>query len=283
MRLSSVLLCATALVSASAALAADLPTYKAPPAPTLVAAPPPYSWTGFHIGLGGGASALQVNSKSRSYLWGYSTGDTGGDYHAHGGNTSDLGKFGAFGTIEAGADYQMDRFVVGAFTNFDLKSLSAKSSSVAQASCHSTSSTCSANASHHVWYKVGDSWDAGLRLGYLLTDRNLLYALGGYSGAQISSGARIDGYGTNGGTAYSTSAASGESGWKSGYVVGAGWETALTDHITLKTEYRYADYGNVKSNSSYRNFYDTGGYGGGARQSGDVAVQTVRAVLSYKF
>ena len=214
MRLSCTLLCATALVSASAALAADLPTYKAPPAPTLAVTPPPYSWTGFYIGVGGGASALQVDSKSRSWLWGYNSSVTG-DYHAHGGESSDLGKFGAFGTIEAGADYQMDRFVVGAFTNFDLQSLSAKSSSVAQASCSIASdNTCSVNASHHVWYKVGDSWDAGLRLGYLITDRNLLYALGGYSGAQISSGARIDGYATVDGTSYSTFAASSESQWK---------------------------------------------------------------------
>ena len=68
-----------ALVSASAALAADLPTYKAPPAPTLAVTPPPYSWTGFYIGVGGGASALQVDSKSRSWLWGYNSSVTG-DY-----------------------------------------------------------------------------------------------------------------------------------------------------------------------------------------------------------
>ncbi len=290
MRLATVLLSATALVSASAALAADLPTHKEAPPPAPVVAPP-YSWTGFHIGIGGGASALQVNSKSRSYLWGYSSGATSGDYHAHGGEKSDLGKFGAFGTIEAGADYQMDRFVVGAFTNFDLQNLSAKSSSVARANCYISTGTCSANANHHAWYKVGDSWDAGLRLGYLVTDRNLLYALGGYSGAQISSGARIDGYGTYNSSSYTTSAASSQSQWKSGFVLGAGWETALTDHITLKTEYRYADYGDVKSDQSFNSFKPPfpsclpgmDGCGGGARQSGDVAVQTVRVVLGYKF
>ncbi len=68
MRLSCTLLCATALVSASAALAADLPTYKAPPAPTLAVTPPPYSWTGFYIGVGGGAAFLNVKSSSESYL-----------------------------------------------------------------------------------------------------------------------------------------------------------------------------------------------------------------------
>ena len=69
------------------------------------------------------------------------------------------------------------------------------------------------------------------------------------------------------------------SGWKSGYVLGAGWESALTDHITFKVEYRYADYGKTESSySSSTNFYSK--Y---ARQSANVSVQSVRAVLGYKF
>ena len=132
-----------------------------------------------------------------SHLYNTATTTHSLSYTARGGERSDLGKFGAFGTIEVGADYQMDRFVVGAFGNFDFKNLSAKSTSLSQAGLSNYCTTsCTrgwlGDAYHHVWYKVGDSWDAGLRLGYLVTDRNLVYALGGFSAAQVSSGVRPD-------------------------------------------------------------------------------------------
>ena len=46
---------ATALIAAEAvaAQAADLPTTKAPPAPVFL--PPPFTWTGFYVGLNAGA------------------------------------------------------------------------------------------------------------------------------------------------------------------------------------------------------------------------------------
>jgi outer membrane immunogenic protein len=271
MRLATALLCATALVSASSAIAADLPTKKEPPAPTVVPQPA-FSWTGFHIGVGGGGDFMQVRSRSHTHLWS-SGSSTYGPYAATGDERSDLGKFGVFGAIEAGADYQKDRFVVGAFTDFNLASLKAKSASLAR-SWISTAST--ASAYHHVEYKVGDSWDAGARLGYLVTDRNLLYVLGGYSAAQISSSVRLDLYGS--GTPWD-SVGSSRSGWKSGYVLGGGWETALTDHITLKAEYRYADYGDAKSSYSSR----SAGSNYKAWQSGDVSVHSMRVGLDYKF
>jgi outer membrane immunogenic protein len=139
---------------------------------------------------------------------------------------------------------------------------------------------CSTSATHSVGYKINNSWDAGLRLGYLLNDRNLVYALGGYTMADIKSGARLDQY-VNGNAAPYQSVSSSQSGWKSGWLLGAGWETVLTEHITFKAEYRYADYGSVSSARSY--YYNNGNYQGGARSSGKIAVQSVRAALSYKF
>ena len=72
MKLSTVFLSTTAILLATSALAADLPTMKAPPVPMLATAP--YSWTGFHIGLGGGFAALQVKSSSDSYMNDFNNG-----------------------------------------------------------------------------------------------------------------------------------------------------------------------------------------------------------------
>jgi len=263
-KLVKALLCATALVSTCSALAAGPSTNKAPPA--AAAQPAAYSWTGFYLGAGVGGGWMQAKDRS------YSTFSTSGGPSVAMNNKSDLGKFGAFGTIKAGADDQLGRFVVGAFTDFDFESLT-KTKSVDKNGVYSFHSVLAAYAArHNVGYKVGDSWDAGVRLGYLLNDRNLLYALGGYSGAQVSSGVRLS---VNYGSGTANSAVASESGWKSGYMVGAGWEDALTDHITFKLEYRYADYG--KATSSYAT------NSGSGRQSGDVSVQSVRAVLGYKF
>jgi outer membrane immunogenic protein len=267
MKLTTVFLSTTAILLATSALAADLPTMKAPPAPAPTLAVAPYSWTGFYIGAGGGGAWMRARDRS------YSSLSTGSGGLVTLGNHSDLGKFGAFGTIEAGGDYQMGQFVVGGFTDFDFKNLKAKKSIVKSGTYATTSSgTRSYTARHDVWYKVGNSWDAGVRLGYLVNDRNLVYALGGYSGAQVSSGVRASYY-TSG--SLKGSVAAGQSGWKSGYMLGAGWEDAITDHWSFKLEYRYADYGKAKSS------YSTASVAVG--QSGDVSVQSVRAAIDYKF
>jgi outer membrane immunogenic protein len=268
------LLAGTALAGANSVFAADLtmPTKKEPPAPM---AAPAFSWTGLHIGLGGGAAMMRARSHSSSYI-----NDNANGIYSGGGEQSDLGKFGGFGTIQVGGDYQLDKFVIGAFGDFDLSSLKAGSKSRAAAYCHVNNNNCNTVATHSVGYKVGNSWDAGARLGYLINDRSLVYGLGGFTSAQISSGARLDQYvNTDDNGNYHPYVQSQQSGWKSGYLIGVGYEMALTDHITFKTEYRYSDYGTVSSHYSY----DNGPFNGGASSSANISVQSVRAMLSYKF
>ena len=92
--MKKVLLAALMAGVASSAMAADLPTRKAPPAPQVYAAPPIFSWTGFYVGVNGG--------------WGGASG--GGDL---GGPTGGL----VGGTI--GYNYQIGQFVAGLEGDWD--------------------------------------------------------------------------------------------------------------------------------------------------------------------
>jgi outer membrane immunogenic protein len=92
--MKKVLLAALMAGVASSALAADLPTRKAPPAPQVYAPPPVFSWTGLYVGVNGG--------------WGGGTG--GGDF---GSPTGGL----VGGTV--GYNYQIGQFVAGLEGDWD--------------------------------------------------------------------------------------------------------------------------------------------------------------------
>ncbi len=83
---------------ATSALAADLPTRKAPPAPA-VYAPPIFTWTGFYVGVNGGYG---VNSGSSSDFGNPSGGFVGGT---------------------AGYNYQMGQLVLGVEGDVDWANL----------------------------------------------------------------------------------------------------------------------------------------------------------------
>jgi outer membrane immunogenic protein len=92
--MNKVLLAALMAGVASSAMAADLPTRKAPPAPAQYYAPPAFSWTGFYVGVNGG--------------WGASSG--GGDFGAPNGGL-------VGGTV--GYNYQIGQFVAGLEGDWD--------------------------------------------------------------------------------------------------------------------------------------------------------------------
>jgi len=104
---------------------------------------------------------------------------------------------------------------------------------------------------------VKQEWDstARLRAGYSF-GRVLAYGTGGaaVSGAKVDSGLNSDS----------------NTHW--GWTLGAGVEAAVTDHITARLEYQYADYGSE--------VYSTGL---GAASNVDFSTNTVRAGVGYKF
>lgn len=124
-------------VAAAADLPAPQPYYKAP-----AFAPPPFSWSGFYLGVNGGGG------------FGSSNWDTAGSINTSGGLVG--------GTI--GYNYQINRFVVGVEGDVDWAGISGST----------TTAACPAGC------KTGDSWlsTARGRIGYA-ADRFLPYVTGG--------------------------------------------------------------------------------------------------------
>src|SRR5271165_2275222 len=117
---------ALTVATAVAVQAADLPTKKAPPAPVFV--PPPFTWTGFYVGVNaGGVWNSSGNGTSTLYAAGFpfATG-TLGNFWPYGGVGNS--KSGFIGGGQAGYNYQTGAFVLGVETDFDWTSLSGSKS-----------------------------------------------------------------------------------------------------------------------------------------------------------
>ena len=128
------------------------------------------------------------------------------------GSIDAFGGDGFFGEATIGYDYLVsDRFLIGAFADARF-----------------------GNLGGDLWLFGPDTsleskygFDGGLRLGYLVTPNTLGFVSGGYSWQRLEISAAGDSLSWN----------------ADGYFVGAGLETVLADNWTLKSEYRYSNYG----------------------------------------
>jgi outer membrane immunogenic protein len=204
-------LTATILVSGSIAHAADLPQ-AAPPRAAAYYVPvvPPFTWTGFYAGINGGYSWGSVN-----------TNDGVGD-------AATLSSSGGIVGGAVGYNYQINQFVIGFEGDIDWSGMQWSQS--ATDSSFFGASTATVNYKDDVLSTVAArfGWAAG---------RVLYYGKAGGAWTQekidISGTDPVFGTITNGSNDFS----------RFGWVVGAGVEYAVTDNITLKAEYNYADFG----------------------------------------
>jgi outer membrane immunogenic protein len=238
-----------------------------PAAGQAIVAPSDIRWTGFHAGLGAGGSynSADIYSEGYDYDW--------DDNYFFQSLNSDDGEFGWFGTAETGFDWQFGSWVVGVGANYDA---SHGEDIFADKYWDDTDGTCSEDdfgcsftyKSHEL--TIGDTWALTARLGMLVNPRTLVYGLAGYSEAEIS----VNGfYGVD--DDFSTTI--NDTDWRSGFVVGAGAETMLNEHVSLKGEYRFARYGGMDG--------FTGPGGGDYYQllnADDPTVQSIRMVLSWR-
>ncbi|THD48585.1 MAG: porin family protein [Bradyrhizobium sp.] len=201
-------------LSAVAASAADLPTHKSAPPPAPMA-PAAFSWTGFYLGVEGGGA------------WGQSRAD----YPLAGpAGFLPYDPRGAFGGLYAGYNYQMpNNFVLGVEGDVNWGDIRNRT----------YYHTVPQNPLGFEDTGVGDmSWfgSARVRAGVAI-DRFLPFVTGGVAVAEYQNSLFAL---TN--PLFTGTYNHAEVGW----TLGAGLEYAITNNISLRAEYRYANYGDQK-------------------------------------
>jgi outer membrane immunogenic protein len=249
---------ATALLS-GAALAADLPTKKE--APAFVPPPAAVSWTGFYIGVNGGYAGDE-------FKYPFS-----GNYEdvISASGAADLTSSGFLGGVQAGYNYQFaSSWVAGLEADIDATSITGKVSVNASGSFEGYPASGSVSAKSEQPY-LGTLRG---RLGYLVTDRFLVFGTGGLAYGQVKTSA-------DAGYSYGPGPDSGTFSWSkdtihTGWTLGAGVEYMINKNWTFKTEYLYVDLGSKTLLS-----------GSGDGYAYDLKVHPtdniVRAGLNYKF
>lgn len=184
-----------------------------------------------------------------------------------------------FGTFQIGYDRVFrDRLLIGAFADIDFY----KDADLS-ISGYSRSGTLSGRIERD------NIWTIGGRIGFLATERILIYGLAGYS--QL----HLDGELTAQFANQKSSLEMDIDKWVDGYTLGAGFEAKLDKRLSLKLEYRYSafDGASMKTSSTSTDSWKTFDPGvefehvrtikeGGKVSIGDTDVHSVRAVLSFK-
>ena len=191
------------LLSAGAAQAADMPVKAAP-----MAAPPPFSWTGFYIGahIGAGWGTIESDVLFHDFAFPFSSHNING----------------FLGGGQAGWNWQVSPWLVigfeGQFSGADIKGDAPCGVIVNLFSCHT---------------KVDWVASAAGRVG-VTYNQTLLYVKGGGAWAETKSSADLLNLGEVTFSANKT---------RSGWMVGAGIEQALWTNWSAKIEYNFMDFG----------------------------------------
>jgi outer membrane immunogenic protein len=158
MSMKKIVIAALLASVATSAFAADLPSRKGPP-PAPVYYAPPFTWTGFYVGINGGGAFTDV--RDNQFIGGGSVfGSPSG---------------GVVGG-QIGYNYQINQLVLGLEGSFDWTDLS-KDRTFADGSSDSL--------------KVNSMATVLGRVGYAF-DRTLFYVAGGYAGAEVKAGSFND-------------------------------------------------------------------------------------------
>jgi outer membrane immunogenic protein len=263
---------ALTVATAVAAQAADLPTKKEAPPPIFV--PPPFTWTGFYVGLNAGGIWSSGSRSATLYAPATETFLTGA---LPGGLGSQGGGF--IGGGQAGYNWQTGAFVLGVETDFQGTTLSKTRDIVGPSFL--VPAPLSESDFFTLHSKASLDWlgTTRARVGFVATPDNrlLIYATGGV--AYAGGSANFNFFDNATGAFWSGSPSSSRVGW----TVGGGVEYALTNNWTIRGEYLYADLG--KSNFTSVGNAVAAAVFPGVYASGhiDYNASIFRAAVNYKF
>jgi outer membrane immunogenic protein len=207
MRAGLIAITATLGFLSSAALAADLPNTKGPPA---FAPPPPpvFSWTGFYVGA-------QVG-----YEWG--TSDPIGVFNptnAFAGVFNSYSDQGVVGGLHAGYNYQVSQFVFGMEGDVEGSSYNGSGITPPPICGPACNLSTRSDIQGSVRGRIGWAWD-----------RVLIYGTGGAAFASIRN-------------SLVQVASDAQDFGRIGWTAGGGIEYALDPNWSVRVEYRYTDFG----------------------------------------
>ena len=210
------LLSCSALALAGSAMAADLPSRKAPV--SYIAPPPVFTWTGFYVGLNAGAAFRVGNNNNNN---GFFAGNN------NGGNST-----GFVGGGQVGYNWQSGAIVWGLETDAQYRSNIG-------------------NGANNGFFNGGNSNNGGFygttrgRLGYAFSPMVMAYITGGAAyGNVANNGFNPFGFGFN---------TNNGSNFRLGWTGGAGVEFAMTPNWSIKAEALYNDLGRSNQNAFFGN------------------------------
>lgn len=212
---------AASALLATPALAADAVVYNEP-APIVADT---FSWTGGYIGVNAGYAGGKFKHPLTAQ---YREDSLSSEWQDEGSATAKVTSSGFIGGVQAGYNWQIERTVVGIETDFQGSGLKGEASL-----------TFNDMGSMKAGTKVKWFGTTRARLGYLPTERLMVYATGGVAYGKVETYGSISEFGGDT-IGFSNSKT------RVGYTVGAGAEYAFTDNWTLKSEYLYTDLGKMK-------------------------------------
>jgi outer membrane immunogenic protein len=280
-RLLGVAYAALAVAGAVSAQAADLPTRKeAPP----VFVPPPFTWTGFYVGVNaGGVWTNGGNASTTVFANGFPIGTISGVpatlADVFPGSNFGGGQSGFIGGGQAGYNWQTGAFVFGVETDFDGTTLSRSRSVIGPTFVEpifGLNDFFTANGS----VKLDWLGSTRGRVGYTYFDNRLLiYGTGGVAYGGASS--RLDAFDAVDGFSFSTS---GGSSSRVGWTAGGGVEYAFTNNWIIGAEYLYYNLGsrnlNIVPNVAASDFFGANVF---SQTKISFTGSVARARISYKF
>jgi outer membrane immunogenic protein len=232
-------------------------------------APAASDWTGVYVGINGGygggtfdypanfkvSAPPPVTRAADSYILDYDFG-------------ANLTASGFFGGVQVGYNWQKDNFVLGVEGDISLSNMKG------ELELYSDTADASVSGKSEVdWFGT-----ARLRAGYTPTADLLVYLTGGLAWGSVTSSYHADlgSFGT-----YSDDNTNSHMGW----TIGGGFEYAITEHVSLKTEYLYIDLGSqeVMDQDIAELAGSPGGIQADLKINQDIAIQTIKAGINYRF